>query len=115
MKLGASITLLLVLLFAAPAGAATSPNACRYSYDGLFRDMPVALNGTVTAPAEVVPGDTFSTDPGTASVELPAYLAQFGYFVGLLKKAATTSRSRSGWPSRRRTRRSGCRSSARSA
>ena len=86
MKLGTSITLLLVLLFAAPAGAATSPNACRYSYDGLFRDMPVALNTAVTAPAEVVPGDAFMTEAGTASVELPSYLAQFGYFVGLLKE-----------------------------
>ena len=32
----------------------------------------------------VVPGDTIHTAQGTAGVELPSYLASFGYAVGLL-------------------------------
>ena len=70
----------------APAEAATSPNSRRYSYDTLFRDMPVAIGTTLTAPAEVVPGDAVRGEARTANVELPTCLAQFGYFVGLLQK-----------------------------
>jgi hypothetical protein len=68
----------------APAQAATTPNSCRYSYDGLYRDMPVALTAAATPAADVVPGDTVRTGTGSAGVELPSYLASFGYAVGLL-------------------------------
>ncbi|WP_157591992.1 hypothetical protein [Solirubrobacter soli] len=84
MKLGASITLVLVLALAAPASAATTPNSCRYSYDTLYRDMPVQLSGAAPDVASAVPGDTIHTAQGTAGVELPSYLASFGYAVGLL-------------------------------
>jgi hypothetical protein len=84
MKLGASITLLLALVLAAPASAATTPNSCRYSYDTLYRDMPVQLSGEEPDVTSVVPGDPIHTAQGTAGVELPSYLASFGYAVGLL-------------------------------
>jgi hypothetical protein len=85
MKLGASITLLLALAIAAPASAATSPNSCRYSYDAYYRDMAVQITGTVPDAAEVTPGQVVKTAQGTAGIELPAYLASFGYAVGLLQ------------------------------
>src|SRR5215218_6730976 len=80
------------LALAAPAHAATTPNSCRYSFDGLYRDMAVAIDTSPTivpdardpAPTEVVPGQTLRSAAGTAGVELPGYLAQFGYAVGLL-------------------------------
>ncbi len=84
MKLGASITVFLALAFAAPASAATTPNSCRYSYDTLYRDMAVELSGTVPDVTSAVPGDTIHTAQGTAAVQLPSYLASFGYAVSLL-------------------------------
>jgi hypothetical protein len=42
--------------------------------------MPVPIDTTLTAPAEVVPGDAVRSEAGRATVELPTYLAQFGYF-----------------------------------
>ena len=98
MRSASSITvlgsLLLLLGFAAPAlGAATTTNACWYSLDTRYRDMPVAIDATASivpdgrypAPAEVVPGSKLRTTAGTANVTLPAYLAKFGYDVGLLQ------------------------------
>jgi len=82
-----------LLGFAAPALGATTPNACRYSLDTLYRDMPVAIDATASivpdgrypAPTEVVPGSKLRTTAGTANVQLPEYLARFGYNVGLLQ------------------------------
>ena len=76
--------MLVALLLAAPAQAATSPNSCRYSFDNLYRDMAVTLDTAVIASDEVVPGDVVQTDTGRVDIELPAYLAPFGYAVGLL-------------------------------
>jgi hypothetical protein len=83
---------LLFLLPAVSAQAASTPNSCRYSFDTKYRDMPVAIDTTASivpdarypAPTEVVPGQTLRTGVGTAGVELPDYLASFGYAVGLL-------------------------------
>jgi hypothetical protein len=73
------------LALAAPAHGATTPNSCRYSFDGLYRDMPVAIDTIVSgAPTEVVAGQTLRTAAGTAGVELPGYRAQSRYAVGLL-------------------------------
>ena len=55
--------------------------------------MPVTLDATASivpdgrypAPTEVVPGQKLRTPAGTANIELPAYLAPFGYAVGLLQ------------------------------
>jgi len=85
MKLGASTAVLLALFFAAPAQAATSPNSCRYSFDNLYRDMAVTLDTEVTPDGEVIPGDVVETATGRVDIELPEYLAPFGYAVGLLK------------------------------
>ena len=88
----AALTFALLCSTVTPATAAVTPNSCRYSFDGLYRDMPVGVTSTATivpdarypAPTEVVPGQSLRTAAGAASVELPAYLAPFGYAVGLL-------------------------------
>lgn len=86
------MTVAAVLTTSSPAFAASTPNSCRYSYDTLYRDMPISLEAAATivpdgrypAPTEVVPGQTLRTSAGTAGVVLPEYLAAFGYAVGLL-------------------------------
>ncbi|MGD9570439.1 MAG: hypothetical protein AB7V62_00965 [Thermoleophilia bacterium] len=88
------------LALAAPAAAATAttPNACRYSIDGLWRDMPLEVTTSVSilpdprypSPTEVVPGLTVRSATGTFDVDLPDYLARFGYGLGLLKPGPNT-------------------------
>ena len=54
--------------------------------------MPVTLNSTASivpdarypSPVDAEPGQTLKTAAGTAGVELPSNLAQYGYIVGLL-------------------------------
>ncbi len=77
-----------------PADAATqvSPNSCRYSIDSLFRDMNVSVTSSASivpdarypSPTDVVPGQTLKTAVGTFGVQLPEYIARFGYALGVL-------------------------------
>lgn len=90
----AAVSTLAIALATAPAQAATqvNGNSCRYSYDGMFRDMPVSLTSSSTivpdarypAPTEVVAGQTVRTATGTFTVELPFWLARFATALGLL-------------------------------
>lgn len=92
--LTAALAVVLIALSALPASAATqvNDNSCRYSYDGMFRDMPLSITSSSTivpdarypSPTQVVAGQTVRTAAGTFRVELPAYIASFGYAVGLL-------------------------------
>ncbi len=97
----AAVALVLgALALAAPASAATAttPNACRYSIDGLWRDMPLEVTTTTSvlpdarypSPTEAIPGLTVRSATGTFDVELPDYLARFGYGLGLLKPGPNT-------------------------
>ena len=47
--------------------------------------MAVTIDTAVTPAGEVIPGDAVRTDAGTVDIELPSYLARFGYAVGLLQ------------------------------
>ncbi len=99
LAVAAVLAVLPAALAAAPASAATqvAGNACRYSYDGLFRDMPLSItsssaivpDASYPSPTQVVAGQTVRTAAGTFRVELPAYLASFGYAVGLLTAGDT--------------------------
>src|ERR1041384_5944457 len=94
MRSASSISLLgalaVLLGLAAPALGATTPNACRYSLDPLYRAMPGAIDATASivpdgrypAPTEVVPGSKLRTTAGTANVQLPEYLGRVGFHVG---------------------------------
>ncbi|MGD9697139.1 MAG: hypothetical protein AB7V42_15930 [Thermoleophilia bacterium] len=68
---------------AGPATGATvvTPNACQYSYDGYWRNIPVTLEGT--APATASPGATITTSGQATSAELPTWLGATGYQFGL--------------------------------
>ena len=79
---------------AAPAVTVTTGNACLYSYDEAWRDLPVILDGTpdnVAGPGGspitgtvLAPGDTVSLDDGTIAATLPEWLANFAWQGGLL-------------------------------
>ncbi len=96
-----AFTLLLTAVVTTRAEAATSvtPNACRYSIDGFYRDMPLTVTTSTSVLADarhpsptttVDPGQTVRSAAGTFDVELPAYLAPFGYALGLLKPGPNT-------------------------
>lgn len=68
---------------AAPAQAAS--NACNFSVDDYWTSIEVTLAGAGTPQTDVVPGDTVTLTGATASAVLPAYMAQLGYNVGILK------------------------------
>jgi len=98
--LAAAMAGVLALAAPAPASAATAvvPNACRYSIDNLYRDMPLEITTTAAVlpdaryptPGDVVAGQTVRSSAGTFDVELPQYLAPFGYALGLLRPGANT-------------------------
>ncbi|MGD9695777.1 MAG: hypothetical protein AB7V42_08970 [Thermoleophilia bacterium] len=85
---------------AAPAAAATaaSANACQYSINGNYAQMPISVTTTASvvpdalypSPTRVVPGQTVRTAAGTFDIQLPDYLARFGYGLGLLKPGPNT-------------------------
>ncbi len=68
-----------------PAGGAqsTTKNACRYSYDGKWRDHDLVLSATASGSA--APGATITLASTTMSAELPAYIPEYGYNLGLLQ------------------------------
>lgn len=78
------------LLLAAPgtgtaaAGSQTVDNACQYSYDSYWRDMPVTMTGTPNA-ATAKAGDTIRLSGQVFDVTLPDWLAEYGYNFGLLQ------------------------------
>ena len=78
------------LLLASPgagtavAGSQTVNNACQYSYDSYWRDMPVTMTGTPSA-ATAQPGDTIRLSGQVFDVTLPDWLAEYGYNFGLLQ------------------------------
>ncbi|MGE3620775.1 MAG: hypothetical protein AB7L84_09960 [Acidimicrobiia bacterium] len=69
-----------VLAPLAPAGAATAetPNACRYSYDGIWRDVDVTFTGAST-PNPVAAGSTITLSGATVTAEIPAELIAYAY------------------------------------
>ena len=84
--LAIALALTLAGAVSAPAGAAavTTQNACQYSYDGYWRDMPITNAGSA-APATAERGDTISLSGRTLNPTLPEWLAEYGYNFGLLE------------------------------
>jgi len=82
----AGAALALVALSAAPASAATvkTPNACQYSYDNLWRDLDLTLQGVVDVPGARA-GQTITASSQAFDVDLPGWLAQTGYNFGLFR------------------------------
>lgn len=84
-RLGAALGLLLAggATATATAGMQTVTNSCQYSYDAYWRDMPVTFGGTAS-PSTAAPGDTVRLGDVRFDVELPDWLAEYGYNFGLL-------------------------------
>ncbi|WP_320670866.1 hypothetical protein [Patulibacter defluvii] len=84
---GLVAALALTAASAAPAAAAaetTVPSACRYSFDGFWRNLDLRWSGDWT-PAPVAPGGTATLRGASFTAELPAWMPQYGYNAGLLK------------------------------
>jgi len=78
----------------AGAGAATAapvavPNACYYGIDGYWRDLPLRFDGTAS-PQAVRPGAAFAVRGGSVGAELPAWIPQYGYNLGILRAGENT-------------------------
>ena len=69
--------------WSAPAHASTNLNSCRYSYDDLWRDMTITLDGAAGV-ATAAPGDVVALNGVTATAALPDWMARYGYNFGLL-------------------------------
>jgi len=67
---------------AAPA-AVTTANTRKYSYDDLWRPLPITLGGQ-SSPASARAGDDVKLSSQTFAVDLPSWLAETGYQFGLL-------------------------------
>jgi hypothetical protein len=102
-----AVALTLVLAGTAQASTVNAPNACRYSYDGFFRNTGVSLTGTGTVvaaaadpsasdAADVVPGQKLTLDGATLHFAFPEEMIRFGYTVGLLTAGPNTITVR-GW------------------
>ncbi len=72
---------------AGPASAATvvTPNACQYSYDTYWRDIPISLTGSVAA-GSAERGDTVELEGLGVGATLPTWMAEYGYRFGLLRE-----------------------------
>lgn len=68
----------------AAAASRTVVNACQYSYDSYWRDMPVTLTGTPSV-AVAQPGQRVRLTGQVFDVTLPDWLAEYGYNFGLLQ------------------------------
>jgi len=68
---------------AAHAAPSTTKNACKYSYDGNWRDHDLVLAATASGTAS--PGGTITLSSTTMAAELPAYIPEYGYNLGLLQ------------------------------
>lgn len=77
---------LLVLVVAAPAGAATTTtvNACHWSIDDYWRDLDLTLAGTAS-PSPVGPGGGVTLVGASVAARLPDWIPQYGYNLGLLR------------------------------
>ena len=67
----------------AQAAPSTTKNACKYSYDGKWRDHDLVLSATASGTA--TPGGSITLSSTTMSAELPAYIPEYGYNLGLLQ------------------------------
>lgn len=83
--LGVLVACLIALVVApgAHAGSMAVTNACQYSYDGYWRDLPVTLSGTPGV-ASAEPGDGIALGGQSVQAALPEWMAQYGYNFGLL-------------------------------
>lgn len=68
----------------AHAAEVTTMNACQYSYDDLWRPLPITLGGQASV-ASARAGDDVTLSSRTFAVDLPAWLAETGYQFGLLR------------------------------
>jgi hypothetical protein len=102
-----AVALTLALAGTAQASTVNAPNACRYSYDGYFRNTGVSLTGTGTVvaaaadpsasdAADVVPGQKLTLTGATLHFAFPEEMIRFGYTVGLLNAGPNTITVR-GW------------------
>lgn len=82
--LGLGAALAGALLVPAAAGAATTPNACRYSFDGYWRNLDVEMSGSPT-PTSVAPGSGISLTGASVRAQLPTWIPEYGYNLGLLE------------------------------
>ena len=90
----AALALCSFVALPAVATATVVPNACQYSLDAYYRDMPIGLAGSPTitplpprypAPGTVADaGQTIQFAGQPVSVTLPTNLPRFGYQAGLL-------------------------------
>src|ERR1700754_301517 len=86
-RMMAALVASLVLVPATPAsaGTLTTPNACRWSFDGLWRNLDLDLTGAAT-PNPVAPGFGTALTGASVHARLPDWVAEYGFNLGLLKE-----------------------------
>jgi len=67
----------------APAGAATTTNACRYSFDSLYRNLDLDLQGRG---GQGTVGEPFRLEGARIAAQLPAWMGEYGYNLGFLSE-----------------------------
>jgi hypothetical protein len=92
--LATCVGLAAVLVVVAPApqaGAASAavPNGCLYSIDGYNRNMDVRLRGESSA-SVTGPGEVVTLTGSTVSADLPVWIGEYSYRLGLLGLGANT-------------------------
>ncbi|MCK9249755.1 MAG: hypothetical protein M0P31_12385 [Solirubrobacteraceae bacterium] len=68
---------------AATAGQSLTPNTCKYSSDGFWRNIDVRVASTA-APVYVPPGAGFRLTGTTAATRLPDWIPEFAFNTGLM-------------------------------
>ena len=83
--LTALFTALAVLAAPAAATPAKVSNACQYKFDGYWRTLDLTTDG-VAGPNPVAHGGTIGLTQSTIHADMPTWIGDYGYNLGLLKE-----------------------------